>query len=437
MIWSIPVHEGAGNNEANLSKKPAFREQTGMANASRLLWFSLGEKKERPVRLRNGNPKGRCILVVVFILGFVGCRESKESELSGSPPESFQAQPMVTAAPQELSASEMFQPPDGLTPSSTITVTAMEKWPYRAPRFSPDGSRFLAYGDNGLVVGSSDATSAGSAIVSEETASSAAWAPDSNHLVLSLQGDDPNQPSPIVIVSADGSSSRQVASTTRPADVEFLKTGAIAYAADTRLLVTDAASGDTIQLQGISVDTDPVNQYPFSISPDGQAVALLGGGTRGSAGGKSLTIVDVASGAAVQVANSVNIFGAAPYRWSDDGRHLFYSYTNDSGAAEIAAYDRINQATALLVSSGLRGNYAGMSFNRNTGWLLFAHFRTGTNPEESTQYQALNIFTGTTSLLFVGGIGLNSSPDGSRMGLFKTGPDDAARRGSWVAHLSF
>jgi len=227
------------------------------------------------------------------------------------------------------------------------------------------------------------------------------------------------------LVAADGSSQRQIAVTDLPRKFQTLP-GKLAYVASGTLHVLDLTNGGDSDT-GVVIDTDPANDLPYQVSPDGRFVAVLRG--------TGLSVVDLTSGAARELTASVDARRWAPFAWSADGRLLAYADVGPDGRGRVAVFDAQAGASTVLLESDGRGFYAGLSWTPAGGWLLYAFHPRGNRTEEEASYEAVNVYSGNRALLFRGGIGLRLSGDGHRITFSRTSDPD--QRGVWVATIAF
>mgnify|MGYP005852362493 CR=1 FL=1 len=135
-------------------------------------------------------------------------------------------------------------PRPGEAVSSSIGLVSLEKWPVGNPTFSPDGSSFFAFTEEGLQIGRADGVDVR---VLESSAVEARWSVDSNSLAVVIAPGglaSEHQESPIELITADGSSRRRVAVTDLPRKIQMLP-GNLAYVASSRLHLLDLATGAT------------------------------------------------------------------------------------------------------------------------------------------------------------------------------------------------
>jgi Tol biopolymer transport system component len=313
----------------------------------------------------------------------------------------------------------------GVRIDSETTVLSLERFPYNA-WFSPDGTSFYAFTEEGLVVGQAD----GSGVrVIEATAVAAAWAPDSKRLAIATAspGTSLDTDVPVHIVDLETGQRTLLASADPRRPLQFLASGELAYASSAsgnRLRVADPATG-AVATQDITLDGDLANNHPYRISPDGRYVAILMGA--------ELLITDLFSEELRSVSSSIHPKRWGPYAWSPSGDQLAFAEVRPDGVPEIRVYDVASGSMSTILQATERGMYAGVSWIPDSGWLVFTFYPTGTEPEERARYMAANIATGEQNMLFERGLGLRLSPDGRSIIFTRTvRPEE---RGNWIAAL--
>jgi hypothetical protein len=316
--------------------------------------------------------------------------------------------------------------PAGNAPSQSLSVRSVRQSPFGNASFSPDGTAWLSPGRSGLAVGAV-ANPAGKVIKGDVIA--AAWGPDSQTLAVTTSSTpltSEDQTLPVSVMKSDGSNQRQIGQTDVPRYIQYLMNGEVAFIYQGQVHLVQADSGADNVVAKSSPDLS--NDVPFQFTADGNDVALLEG--------RTLSVVNRASGKEVTVSETIDAKRWQPYSWSPDGKYLVFADETEDLMPTLHVYDRNSGDVSALLYGQEPGAFAGMSWTPKSGWLVFAFYPTGTGIESGAVYQGLNVYTGATTELFRGGLGLRLSPNGHQL-IFTRTEGDQSEVGAWIAEISF
>jgi len=320
-------------------------------------------------------------------------------------------------------------PPTSTLARGTLTLTDLSRLSLNlvSPSYSPDGSKILGGGADGLEVGAADGTGL-RAIVADAT--SADWSPDSSRIAVTVvRGGltDPRQTADVVVMNADGSSPVTVGQSDFPAYVQYLSDGRVAYVSSQRLRFFDPATGtDTEQSRAnLIINDDSAPTVPFLVSDDGRFAATMRG--------IQLAVQDLATGDARQLTDGIDGRQWSGYGWSPAGA-LAYADTDSRRIPAIHLYDPAASSERLLVQGTEPGVFSGVEWI-SPDWLIYVFYPAGTVAEELAEYRAMNAATGTDTVLFKRGMAFSLTGGGRKLTFTRSATATEPFQ-YWVATLS-